>query len=167
MDIMDLINNIMDSAVNFIYSLYKLEPGWEKKALIILGLVVLVITVYAFNPFSEKPEIEVHDGPVNTPVTTPQQSPVISNNSNASDNTTNITITNGSNGTFQISADQAKQIALNSNPGYMAGDPTQGTITLNNEAISVWIVPLMKGSKPSMEVYVDSATGMVVGTKII
>ncbi len=164
MDIRDLLINIKDSVINFINSLINLEPGWEKKALIVLAVIVLIISVYAFNPFKSSPDVEVQSGPANNPVYTPPQAPVVSNNSSASNNTTNIIITNNSNGTFQISADQAKQMALNAYPGYTAGQPVQGTVTLNNNPISVWIVPLMKGAE-SIEVYVDSATGIIVGTR--
>lgn len=166
MDIRDLLIDIKDTVLNFIYALINLEPGWEKKALIVLGIIVLIITVYAFNPFSSSPNIEVQSGNAYTPTSTPKQAPMVSNNS-TSNNTTDEFLTNGTNGTFQISADQAKQIALNDNPGFTAGEPVQGTLTINNNVVSVWKVPLMKEGAQSREVYVNSETGMIAGTKIL
>jgi len=166
MDIRDLVINIKDEIINFFESLINLEPGWEKKALIVLAVIVLIIGIYALNPFKSSPNVEVQNGAQNNPISTPNQAPVAPNNNNTSNNTTNVIITNGSNGTFQISADQAKQIALNAYPGYNAGQPTQGTVTLNNNAISVWIVPISKGTE-SKEVYVDSKTAIIVGTREI
>lgn len=132
-----------------------LEPGWEKKALIIVGIVVLIIAVYAFNPFHGNPDAQViQDQPTDTQPATPVPPTVISNNSTANNTTLN-------NGTFQIAADVAKNIALGANPGFTAGTPTQGNITVNNTLYYVWIVPMTQGSI-SKNVYVDLSTGMIV-----
>jgi len=136
-----------------------LKPGWEKKALIVVGIVILIIVIYAFNPFYNNPDVQAVQGqPTDTPVTTSAPPAVTSNNS--TDNTTSNATGNG---TFQISADVAKNIALGANPGYTAGQPTQGNVTINSTAVSVWIVPLTQGSQ-SKKVYVDSATGVIVGS---
>lgn len=136
-----------------------LKPGWEKKALIVLGIVVLIIVVYAFNPFHGNAEVQVNsDQPADTAVVTPAPPAVVSNNS--TDNTTNMS----GNGTFQISADVAKNIATGANPGYTAEDPTLSNVTINSTVYSVWVVPIKQGSL-SKKIYVDSSTGTVVGSE--
>jgi len=130
---------------------------WENKALIIVGVVVLIILVYAFNPFQAKANITENNGSAvvapttSVPVTQPDTSTV---------NSSNSTNTSG-NSTFMISADQAKQIALQDNIGYTAGDPLQGTIVVNQTTVVVWIVPLSKGSQIK-NVYVDVNTGKII-----
>lgn len=144
-----------------------LGPGWEKKALIVLGILTLIIVIYAYNPFQSTGDVEVQNQTTETtetPVETPAPQPAVSDNT-TSDNTTNINITNETNGTFQISADEAKKIVTTSNSGYTAGEPTQGTVTINNNAISVWIVPLMKNNIVSKKVYVDATSGTIVGNE--
>ena len=84
-------------------------------------------------------------------------------NNSTSNNITVVNVTNGTNGTYQISADQAKKIASQS--GFTAGEPTKGTIMVNNNNISVWIVPLLKGTVVTKRIYVDSVTGVVVGSE--
>ena len=138
-----------------------LKPGWERKALIVLGIVVLIIIVYAFNPFHGNSDVQVDsDQPADSAVVTPTApAPVVSNNSTVNNSTANVT----NNSTFQISADVAKNIAAGANPGYTAGQPTQGNVSINNSAMAVWIVPLTQGSL-SKRVYVDLATGTIVGS---
>jgi hypothetical protein len=136
-----------------------LKPGWEKKALIILSIVFIIIVIYAFNPFHSDSNVqEVQNQPVDTAVTTPAAPAVTPDNS-----TNNTSITNETNGTFQISADVAKNIAAGANPGYTAGQPTQGNVTINNSIFSVWIVPITQGAT-SKKIYVDLATGTIVGS---
>ena len=36
---------------------------------------------------------------------------------------------------------------------------------VNNNNISVWIVPLMKGTVLSKRIYVDAVTGVIVGSE--
>lgn len=137
-----------------------LKPGWEKKALIILGITVFIILIYAFNPFGSN--ADVYTAPDQTqdvqPVTS-APSPVVSN---ASDNNTTVNTTSN-NSTFQISADVAKNIATGANPGYTAGQPTPGNVTINSTMFSVWIVPITQGSL-SKNIYIDMSNGTIVGS---
>ncbi len=133
-----------------------LGPGWEKKALIIIGVIFLGIVIYAYNPFTGTSNADVQNQSItDTPVETPAP-PVTSNNS--TDNSTNMT----GNITFQISADVAKNIALGANPGFTAGTPNPGNVTINNTVVHVWIVPLKQGSISKM-VYVNLFNGIIVG----
>jgi hypothetical protein len=137
-----------------------LKPGWEKKALILLGIVVVITLIYAFNPFYSNPDVQVvQDQAADNAVTTPAAPVVTSNNSTTNNTTVNTT----NNGTFQISADVAKNIALGANPGYTAGQPAQGNVTINSSVFSVWIVPITQASI-SKKVYVDLSTGTIVGS---
>ena len=136
-----------------------LGDGWEKKALIVVAVVVFILVVYAYNPFQSKANVtssnESYAPPdTSTPVT---QTPVVSNNSSNSS-------TNNANNTFLISADQAKNIAVSQNPGYKASEPFQGTIVVNQTTVVVWIVPISKFGQPSKTVYVDVTTGKIVNT---
>ena len=137
-----------------------LEPGWEKKALIVLGIIVVIVVVYAFNPFHGNSEVKYSNDSVDNAVTTPAPQVVASNNSTANNTTVNTT---SNNGTFQISADVAKNIAVGANPGYTAGQPTQGNVNINNSVLSVWIVPITQGAT-SKKIYVDLSTGTIVGS---
>ena len=136
-----------------------LEPGWEKKALIIIGIIFIILVVYAYNPFKSTPHVEIDNQTTDAAVTTPAAPVVTSNNSTANNTTVNTT----NNGTFQISADVAKNIATGANPGYTAGQPTQGNVSINNTAFSVWIVPITQGAA-SKKIYVDLATGTIIGS---
>ncbi len=137
-----------------------LEPGWERKALVVLGIIVLIIIVYAFNPFHSNSDVQIaSDQPTDAPVVTPTAPAVTANNSTTNNSTDNVT----NSSTFQISADVAKNIAAGANPGYTAGQPTQGNVTINSTVMAVWIVPLTQGST-SKKVYVDLSTGTVVGS---
>lgn len=147
MNLGDLIDNIKDFW----------NDGWEKKSLIIMGVVVLIILVYAFNPFQAKTNLTGNnDAPI--PQTIPAPTPVPVTDTVNSSNTTN----NTGNTTYLISADQAKRIALQGNLGYTAGEPLQGTVVVNQTTIVVWIVPLSKSSQSSKNVYVDVNTGKIV-----
>ncbi len=134
----------------------KLEP--EKKALIGLGIIVFVIVIYVFNPFHSSPDVQVvQDQPTDIQPVTSLPPAVTSNNST---NTTNMTANNG---TFQIAADVAKNIALGANPGFTADNPTQGNVTINNTVVQVWIVPIRQGAV-SKNIYVDLSSGAIVGS---
>jgi len=140
-----------------------LEPGWEKKALIILGVIVVIIAAYVFNPFSH-PNVVMDNNTTNVsqaPVS-PPAAPTVAPNNTTSNFTTNITNTSGN---FKISADQAKKIVTDANPGFTVGQPTQGNIMINNVTTAVWIVPLMSGSTVTKNIYVDASTGIIVGTE--
>ncbi|HOI40617.1 MAG TPA: PepSY domain-containing protein [Methanobacterium sp.] len=133
-----------------------LGEGWEKKALIIVAVVVFILVAYAYNPFQTKPNVtavnETYKPASPAPASAP---PLVSNDSNSSTN-------RSENNTFLISADQAKKIALDDYPGYTASEPIQGTIVLNQTTVVVWIVPISKTSKPSKTIYVDVNTGKIV-----
>lgn len=132
-----------------------LQPGWERKALILIGIIVLIIIIYAFNPFQSSSNVQlVQDQPTDTATVSTSTAPVATVN-NSTTNTTNET-------TFQISADVAKNIAAGANPGYTAGQPTQGNVTINNTVFSVWVVPITQASL-SKRVYVDMSTGTIIG----
>lgn len=134
-----------------------LGDGWEKKALLVVAVVVFILVAYAYNPFQPKANV-TSANETYTPAASPApvSSPTVApNNSNNSTNGTN---------TFSISATQAKSIALSQNPGYTASEPMQGTIVLNQTTIVVWIVPLSKFAQPSKTVYVDVNTGKIVNT---
>ncbi len=134
-----------------------LGDGWEKKALIVVAVVVFILVAYAYNPFQAKPNATVVNDSYRPVSPAPASSPVPSV-SNDSNNSTD----NGENNTFLISAEQAKKIALNDNPGYSASEPMHGTIVLNQTTVVVWIVPISKRSQPSKTVYVDVNTGKIV-----
>lgn len=132
-----------------------LKEGWEKKALIGIGIVFVIIIAYAyFVPFSGTPEpapVQNQVAPVNVvpvPYTTAPQ-----NNSTANNSTTNTTM---------LSAAQAQNIALNAYPGYTAGAPTQENDTINGTNYNVWKVPISKPNSPSLTVFIDSASGRIV-----
>jgi Peptidase propeptide and YPEB domain. len=137
-----------------------LGDGWEKKALIIVAVVVFILVIYAYNPFQPKANVtsanETYMPPdTPTPIT---QTPIVSNNSG------NSSADNSTNNTFSISADQAKSIAVSQNPGYKASEPFQGTIVVNQTTVVVWMVPISKLGQPSKTVYVDVNTGKIVNT---
>lgn len=136
-----------------------LGDGWEKKALIVVAVVVFILVAYAYNPFQSKANVTSPNESYTTQTSSApvSQTPV----SNNSANSTNNSDDNGNN-SFLISAEQAKSIALSHNPGYTAGDPMQGTVVINQTTIAVWIVPLSKFSQPSKTVYVDVNTGKIV-----
>lgn len=139
-----------------------LEPGWEKKALIILAIVTVIIVVYAYGPFKGDVKAEVQNNTFKAPITSPAPSTTVTNNTTNS-SITSVNITGGVNGTYQITADQAKKIA--SQPGLTAGQPTKGNVAVNNNNIPVWIVPLMKGNIVTKRIYVDGTTGIIIGSE--
>ncbi|MCK9150651.1 hypothetical protein [Methanobacterium alcaliphilum] len=132
---------------------------WEQKALIGIGALTVIILLIAFNPFKST-DSSVENRIDNSPLSfqsTPQASPFNNNTNNTgTENTTNNTNLN-------ITSDKAKEIAREE--GYTIGQPTKGSIVINNETISVWIVPLSKDFKVAKEVYVDIATGSIVATR--
>ncbi|MGC9516091.1 MAG: PepSY domain-containing protein [Methanomicrobiales archaeon] len=134
-----------------------LDLTWEKKALIVVGVITLIILIYAYGPFQVTPEVKINNQTEEPqPVQTMPFPQPTSNNS-----------TNNTNGTdnFKITKEQAQRIA--EEPGFTTGDPSQGTVTINNKEVSVWIVPLLKNGNIEKEVYVDAENGNIVGTKIV
>jgi len=131
------------------------DLSWEQRALIGIGVITLVVLLYAYNPFAPRPSGNVTNDIA--PAIAPQPVPV---NDQSSNNSTNST----PEGNFTISKEQAKLIAKES--GYKTGDPRAGTIMINNQNVSVWIVPLYINDKMAKEVYVNSITGVIVGRKV-
>ncbi len=139
-----------------------LGPGWEKKGLIIIVIITLIIVVYAYGPFKGDSKAEVQNNTSQTPVPAPISTPAVNNNVTNS-TIGNVNVTGGSNGTYQITSEQAKKIATQ--PGFTTGQPTKGNVMMNNNNIPVWIVPLMKGNVVVKRVYVDGITGVIVGSE--
>jgi len=130
-----------------------LKEGWEQKALIGLGVFVLVIIIYAyFVPFSGTPEPSIAQNQI-TPaapvVPIPFTQPAVNN----STSTTNGTLT----------ADQARNITLTAYQGYTAGAITQSSLVINGIVYSVWIVTITNKTT-SKTVYVDTASAKIIQT---
>ena len=132
-----------------------LPEGWEKKALIVVVVIVFIIAAYAFNPFQSKANVTSDNLSPAAPAIVPLPQSASDNSSNVSSNSSNGT------GPSQITADQAKVIAEQSNPGYVAGQPSQGTVVVNSTTVAVWIVPISK-SGSSKTVYIDLTSGRIV-----
>jgi hypothetical protein len=132
-----------------------LEDGWEKKALIGIGIVVLMIILYAyFIPFYGTPEPSLQSNQVSlTPATPiPYSIPAV-NNSTSNNSTTS--------GNFTLTADQAKNIALNAFPNYTIGTPTyQNNLNINGTIYSAWAVPITLNST-SKTVYIDDSGAII------
>ena len=135
-----------------------LKDGWEKKALIGLGVVVVLIIIYAyFVPFSGTPDnnTSYNQAVPAQVVPVPYSQPIINNSTS---NSTSI------NGSYNLTSDQAKNIALNANQGYTAGTITQGNIIINGTNYSVWIVAISQTNAPSKTVFVDDDSGKILQT---
>jgi hypothetical protein len=132
-----------------------LKDGWEKKALIGVGVVVLAIIIYAyFIPFSGTPEPSLQSNQAsNIPATPIPYSVQDVNNSTSNNSTTN--------GNLTLTADQAKNIAQDAFPTYTIGTPTfQNNININGSSYSVWVVPISLNST-SKTVYIDNSGAIV------
>lgn len=130
-----------------------IDLSWEQKALIGIGAAVIIILIYAYGPFHFTNEVNtqnVTSNPTSSPQLVPVNSPANNNSS-----TTNTT--------FNITSLKAKEIA--SLQGYTTGTPTSGSIVINNQTISVWIVPLSLNNKLAKDVYVDKTNGNIVATQ--
>lgn len=129
----------------------------EQKALVGLGVVVLCVVFYAYHPFTGAAvnnTTQNQDQPQSADVVAVPFQQAGSNNSTVSNNTTTSNAT--------ITSQQAKNIAEQSQSGYTAGDPTQGSINVNGTGTSVWIVPLSKNNAVSKTLYIDANTGKIV-----
>lgn len=129
----------------------ELPEGWEKKSLIVVGAIFILIVVYSFNPFMSNPTN-------NTTVEEAPSGPTIipfpeNERKNNSDNSTNHT---------KITEEDAKRIAEQAYPDYTVGTPSQGSINVNNTTYFVWIVPLTKDNSVSKTIYIDADTGNIV-----
>jgi hypothetical protein len=135
-----------------------LKEGWEKKALIGVGIVVLIIIIYAyFIPFLGTPEPSIQTNEVSTTPATPIPFAVPAVNNSTSNNSS-------TNGNFTLTADQAKNIALNAYPNYTIGTPTyQHNININGTFYSAWVVPITLNNT-SKTVYIDNS-GTILQTK--
>ena len=140
--------NIMD--------MRQLPEGWEKKGLLLLGVIAILVGVYAYNPLTPAyTNDSLNQTSTQTIIPIPfSQSKISANNSSQTTNT------NG-NGT-KLTAEQAKKIASQSRPGYTAGQPLQGSVVVNGTTYSVWIVPLSQNIAVSKTIYIDSNTGIIV-----
>ena len=116
-------------------------------------MVFIIIVIYAFNPFhGSTPSNETNVTPTQTiTYSQPSQPQVVNNSSNSS--TTNLT--------SNLTAEQAKNIAMQNNPGYNVGQPIQGSVMVNNTNHNVWIIPLSLNGM-SKTIYIDTNTGLIV-----
>lgn len=128
-----------------------LPEDWEKKALIVVGAIFILIVIYSFNPFVGSPNN-------NTTMEQSSSEPTVvpfpsSEKKNKTDNSTNQT---------KITEEDAKRIAGQAYPDYTIGTPSQGSINVNNTSYFVWIVPITKDKSGSKTIYIDSDTGNIV-----
>jgi hypothetical protein len=132
-----------------------LPTDWEKKALLIVGIVVIIIVAYAFNPFKSEPNITANNESVTVnPITNMPYDQSVSNSTTNSNNGT-------SNVTSELSAEQATNIALQANPGYTSGETSKETLVINGVTISVWKVTLTKSGSPSKTIYINAISGKI------
>ena len=130
-----------------------LKEGWEKKALIGLGAVVVIIVLYSyFAPYNGTPDNITQPQVTSTGSVTPLTFVSPSNN-----NSTNSTL----NGNFTVTAAQAQQIATNANPGYTISSTNQANIAVNGTQYSAWILSMSNGTA-SKTVYVNAANGNIL-----
>ncbi|HNR25923.1 MAG TPA: PepSY domain-containing protein [Methanobacteriaceae archaeon] len=131
-----------------------LPEEWEKKALIVVGIVVVIIVAYAFNPFKSEPNVTTNNESVNiNPVTNmpfDQSSPNSTANTNETTNTTS-----------ELTMEQATNIAIQANPGYASGETSKETMVINGVTISVWRVTLTKSGSPSKTLYINAISGKI------
>ena len=130
-----------------------LPENWERIALIAVGVIFLVTVIYALNPFQGTP-----DNTTLNQNTNPSIVPIPFSKVNRSTNNS----TKATNGTINITLEQAKTIAAQSNPGYDVGQPIPGTVVVNKTNYTVWIVPLTKPNTASKTIYIDIKTGLIV-----
>jgi len=125
-----------------------LPENWEKKALIAVVAVFLILMIYAYNPFQSKPNVTLQNQSPNNgvPIPFPQ---------------TNKSSNNSTNATLKLTAEQAKNIAIQSRPGYSVGQPIEGSVMVNNTNYNVWIVPVSKNSE-TKTLFIDVNTGIIV-----
>lgn len=130
-----------------------LKEGWEKKALIGLGAVVVIIILYSyFAPYNGTPDNITQPQVTSTGSVTPVTFVSPSNN-----NSTNSSL----NGNFTITGAQAQQIATNANPGYTISSTNQANIAVNGTQYSAWILSMSNGTA-SKTVYVNAANGNIL-----
>ena len=126
-----------------------LKDGWEKKALIGLGVVVVLIIIYAyFVPFSGTPDTNVSTNqPVPAQVVPLTYTKPVVNNSTSTTNNTTSNVNNTAN---------IKSIVQTAYPDYTIGTPVyQNSININGTTYAAWEVLITKTNNPSYKIYVD------------
>ena len=131
----------------------------EQKGLIGLAVVIIIVVIYAYHPIIGTPNNNTTNSTQDQQQSAAMPMPFTQSGSN---NTTVSNNTTTSNGTSQITADQAKNIATQARQGYTAQEPSQGSITVNGAVTSVWIVPLSKNNAVSKTLYIDVNNGKIV-----
>lgn len=132
-----------------------LKEGWERKALIALGVFIIIIIAYAYiNPFSGTPDNSTQQVQISPVPATPLTYSTTANNNTTGNNST-------ISGNFTLTSSQAQSIAQNAFPGYNIGSPTQGNVVVNGTTHSVWIVSATNQSV-TKTVFVDASTGTIL-----
>lgn len=127
---------------------------WEHKTLIGIIIITFLLIFYAYNPLFPGGE---STPPPQTPPPKPQPVPIVVPGHNNSSNNTNST------NVLEITAEKAKEIA--SKPGYTTGEPTSGSINIQEKNIEIWIVPVYKDQKLTERVYISKTDGRIVATE--
>ena len=132
-----------------------LKDGWEKKALLGVGVIILIIIFYAyFIPYYGTPEPSLQTNQVSTTPAAPLPYYVPAVNNSTSNNST-------TSGNFTLTADQAKNIALNAFPNYIIGAPTfQNNLNINGTIYSAWVIPVTLNGT-SKTVYIDNSGSII------
>lgn len=131
-----------------------LPEDWEKKALIVVGIVVIILLAYVFNPFKSEPNITAYNESVNVnPVVNMPFDQSSSNSTNFNNGTSNVT--------SELTMEQATNIALQANPGYTSGETSKETLVINGITISVWKVTLTKSGSTSKTLYINVISGKI------
>jgi hypothetical protein len=131
-----------------------LPADWEKKALIVVGIAVIIIVAYAFNPFKSEPNLTANNESV---IVNPVVNMPFDQSSSNSTGNSNGTI----NGTGELTMEQATNIALQANPGYTSGETSKETLVINGVTISVWKVTLTKSGSTSKTIYINVVSGKI------
>lgn len=131
-----------------------LPDDWEKKALIVVGIVIIIIVAYAFNPFKSETNITANNESVSVNPVTNMPFDQSSSNSTVNSNGT-------SNSTSELTMEQATNIAIQANPGYTSGETSKETMVINGVTISVWKVTLTKSGAPSKTLYINAISGKI------
>jgi len=132
-----------------------LKEGWEKKALIGLGALLVIIILYAyFSPFNGTPDNTTQPQVTSTGTVTPVTFVSPTNNNTTNNNSSVI-------GNFTITAAQAQDLAQKANQGYAISSTTQANININGMQYSVWNLTLTK-DQSTKTVYVDASNGNIL-----
>ncbi len=131
-----------------------LPNNWEKKALIVVFVVLIATLIYSFNPFLGTPTnntTTIEQGPSDPSVVPfPKK-----DNANETGNSS-------TNSSTKITQDDANRIATQANPGYTVDTTTPGSVSVNGTSYFVYIVTLTKENEPSKTIYIDADTGIIV-----